>query len=441
MCFFLLTLFVLKRFSEKVFKSLWWTLIVCAFYGFSIGAVTTVVFIRMYMLLTFASVLLCYINYSIWKEIDTGAVSIKSKLITYGLLLFSIVFGMLTQYYFLIFAFFTCAMFWICLLINKYWKSVIEYSVVILLGLTCSYLIWPEVYNDVFNGYRGNEAFKNLKDISSLKSAVISYAKIISQDLFGNHLILWFGCAGVMLLIFIVLRFIQITLRKNRQNEWEISIQRKKLEITKSKKLEITITVTKDIMFLIAILISTAMYLLLIAWIAPFEATATRYIFNVYPIIGLLFVYGVKCMTGLFSASKIMRCIILAFGFVVITLGYTETGVRCIYVGAEAKLDTIQQYSDLPAITITQGNRRMLSCVNCLYYRYSDGVYLLDKDDIEELSDVLAEKKADDYILYIDSTIKDIEAELEKVIDLTPMEVNYEFLFTTGVSSVYLIHQ
>ena len=66
--FYILTLAVLYLLSEKMLKSRYWAAAVCILYGACAGAVSTVMFIRMYMVFAFASILFSWLNYMIWER-------------------------------------------------------------------------------------------------------------------------------------------------------------------------------------------------------------------------------------------------------------------------------------------------------------------------------------------------------------------------------------
>lgn len=86
-----------------------------AIYGFSVGAINTVTFIRMYALLTLWVVLFVYLHLPLQNlsHIEKWHVKAKIPIKFWIPLAIVTILGTLTQYYFLIFAFFFCVC-WCC---------------------------------------------------------------------------------------------------------------------------------------------------------------------------------------------------------------------------------------------------------------------------------------------------------------------------------------
>ena len=97
--FYLLICLILYYLMNHLVKNKWVSLLAVALWGFSIGAISSVMFIRMYTMLTFGTILFTYIAILF---LQSKEIKLKNLLAIYGISLV----GILTQYYFLIAAFF-----------------------------------------------------------------------------------------------------------------------------------------------------------------------------------------------------------------------------------------------------------------------------------------------------------------------------------------------
>ena len=253
--FFVLSIIILFFSSRRILNSTNWALLVTTLYGFSIGAIRTVIFLRMYMILTFATLAFFYIHLILYEKIEEENFSKRTKLIIYLALLITFVFGILTHYYFLIFAFLCCFYFFLYLLKNKKIRSLIEYCTTMFISLIATLIIWPYIIYDMFSGYRGKEAFSNFSSLNDIVKKLYLYLEQINECVFSKYINLFIV---ILLLILIVL----LIVRKFKN----------KLPIFESNEIQNLIK-TLHIMFFFIF------YVLLISKIAPY--ITERYILNV----------------------------------------------------------------------------------------------------------------------------------------------------------------
>ncbi|MFA9376842.1 MAG: hypothetical protein ACERKZ_08810 [Lachnotalea sp.] len=183
-------------------------ILVCAVWSVSLGTITFIVFIRMYMILTvfMLAITLLHIKYLHKKLTFQFYLSV----------LFLSVLGVLTQYYFLIYLFFLCLLFGVNLLMNKNFKSAFLYllslggSGIIAIGL------FPAMLTQIFSGYRGKESFDNIANTSDLVDRYKTYYKIISKELFNEKM--------TILLILLLLLGIVFIIRNSKDICWRDAI-------------------------------------------------------------------------------------------------------------------------------------------------------------------------------------------------------------------------
>jgi len=146
---FLIGTCIVIRKILKLYKKDYLTIPVILLYGLSMGAISTVMLLRMYSMLTFFCLLYLYINL---KIINNGF-EIDKK--TSKQLVITTILGFLTQYYFCIFAVLVFILMFIRMIILKNKKYVCKYFLKHLKSAIIGVLIFiPSIYH-IFLSYRG----------------------------------------------------------------------------------------------------------------------------------------------------------------------------------------------------------------------------------------------------------------------------------------------
>lgn len=178
--------------------------LVCFFYGFTPAVMSSVVFIRMYALLT-VFILLCAVLHM--HMIENG--SEKLPFVTFLLPLAVVTYlGFLTQYYYFIFLFFMAAAFCIYLL----WRdrnlyNCFRYAGSIITAFVLAYLTYPSCLGQMFRGQRGAQATENFFAVSNTYRRLQFFWELLDEYVFGNML------SAFLLLIVLLLLYV---VRKER---------------------------------------------------------------------------------------------------------------------------------------------------------------------------------------------------------------------------------
>ena len=264
--FFVGTLWIIKKIMEKlnIEKMAIPTMIL---YGASMGCISTVMFQRMYMMLTFFSVLYLYLTIKFVQE----DFKIEKKYPW----IFTILFGFLTQYYFCIYIVFVFLLVSAYLLTKKEYQKLGRYFLVHVIAAVIGILFYPASIYHIFFSYRGlGDGREVAKPI--IQSCIYYFSQI--YKLFSmKHL----------LFLILVLYFILILKNKAK-------IDREK------------------IFYCSLIFLPSVMYLFTIAKIAPFlgEDYTSRYIMLLFPIIAVgvayLFSFATKKQGIFFTISLLL---------------------------------------------------------------------------------------------------------------------------------------
>lgn len=431
--FYILTLAILYLLSKKILRSRRWAAVVCVLYGACAGAVSTVMFIRMYMVFAFASIFFVWINYMIWERLWKEERQMGIKL--FAALFFSTVFGILNHYYFLIFAFFVCLFVWGYAVIRKKFGFVIKYAVVMAGGIGTSFLLWPQMYDNIFSGYRGREAFLSLSVSTDYAGALREYFQIFLGELLGGIGIVFFAVLVWGILENIIGLFWNIKKEKTKESLcWHLE--------RKAFPTKFSFSVRVEGLYMLLTAAAVVLYVLLIAKIAPYRED--RYIFNVYPASVLIFVFMAKASVERLENSSFWKKTVLVFMGMLCLSGYISLGVNYLYRGTGEKLEIMGDISAYPFFYVSE-NRRYRVAGDSAFLARAEYVYPVKPEDISSIPnalEVLEQQTGNsdfkEYVVYIDSEVEESEEALKAAAEMLGTKI-LEPLLDTEYSKVYLL--
>ena len=128
-------------------------------YGLSLIGLSTMLMIRMYVLLTLLTVVLAYFVADLMLDFK------KRTCLFIGLTLLA---GLLTQYYFVFYAFFLCAAYVVWALVKKRYRALAWFVPCALVGALSLLLVFPAALDHLFSGelVSGESALDNLKNLA-----------------------------------------------------------------------------------------------------------------------------------------------------------------------------------------------------------------------------------------------------------------------------------
>ena len=156
---YMATLIMLYALVVKLLESRPAALAAVCLYGLSVIGLSTMLMIRMYVLLTFFTVLLAYAALCVLRQ---------GRKRDYALLGLGIFLGLLTQYYFVFYAFFLCAAVVICLICRKEFKKAFGFALCAFAGVGVFVLVFPACFDHLFADalVSGGNAVENLKNVA-----------------------------------------------------------------------------------------------------------------------------------------------------------------------------------------------------------------------------------------------------------------------------------
>lgn len=261
------TIIILYQIGQLILGSKKYAALAVLLYGLSYGGLSTVLMIRMYILLTFLTT--CYTYF--WIKLYQGCQK-KWHRAAIGILIFL---GMFTQYFFVMFAFFSSAVYCLRELWYKRFKNFILYAVHAFGGILLFYLSYPCVMDQLFADklVSGKTAVDNMLDIRGMLLSIYSF---IMQILASYK-------AGLLMLV--IALCLGIVLRQRFLKEYF-----SKFDIKDSSEM--------------AVIIALGLAILVTAVASP--VTALRYVYNMLPLVAVTFVYFMKIFVpGFFKVEKV----------------------------------------------------------------------------------------------------------------------------------------
>lgn len=396
--FFLICTIVLYELGKEIFDSSVCGLISAFLFGISYAGLNTVVFVRMYMLMTLLVLLhvLVYMKYMEREEIPLKG---------YIFLGLTLVLGMLTQYYFVVIAFFFALWYGIRMLLQKDHQKVCRFVMVFIVSGVTSIALYPSMLHHIFGTSRGAEARENFSTSGGYLEKLKTMWGILDSQLFTG--------LGIFLIAALFILAASCVIRKKYpEKQW--------------------IRKTGTVLF------ACAGYFLVVTKIAPYQID--RYLMPIYPLvylaaIGWMWVFLKQWIP---ERAAVILCIMGFGGLSVIhtvhsSIPYTYTKDTVI----TQRLELAEMYQDQYVLYLGEETDM---------YDYFEAVQVLQKYEgfynVKDLTDVSAVKNdmeclenEDSILLYISNDIDPEEAEAfisglfpESVLDIEkPLQTDEEW--------------
>ena len=399
--FFIMTAYVIRRIFILLNKK-WLGLIAIVFYGFSIGAASTVVFLRMYTMLAFFCIEYLYINMNILKSNLEISKENKWKLFTCVLL------GFLTQYYFCIFAAIIFVIMAARMIYKKKYSSLKRYLLTHIVTAIIGIILFPAAINHILFSYRGASGLDSGR---TLVESISFYLNRLAYAFSINN-ILMFILSGVCILGIIV-----AVVRK---------IASKDKKITKIYYYEL-------------IIIPTICYFIIVSKIAPkMEAKyAIRYIMPILPEIAIIFILGAY---RILNNKKVAYILVSVVTLIISINGIITNKPSYLYQGYNNYLKIANEYKNLDFIYVVDNGFTHLNSLPEFAIYNKSLIINMNYDKLDFLKEDKELQKQEKFVLSIKKWMN-VEECLNKILENTGFN-NYELLLDQEddkESIIYLI--
>lgn len=196
-----LTVILLYLLSCRVFKDKTRGIITSLIYVLSVGFMTQLMNLRMYVVLqAFTTSLTLQYIMTIREQEETPDPS-KNTFTVKRIVLFTIniVLGTMTHYYFLIFAFFEAAIFSIMMLMKKRYRDLIKHTLIYVVSGILSLVIFPPILWQLTGSDVGSESF-NARDLPELVRRFRVMLGHLNNEVFGGQLKFYVLCFVIWLI-------------------------------------------------------------------------------------------------------------------------------------------------------------------------------------------------------------------------------------------------
>lgn len=338
-----------------------------AAWAFCIGAINIAVYLRMYALLTMAAVIFCWLHLKLLSNYAHG----KSIRKTLELVQLATIAGILSQYYFLFFAFFFCGFVCVYFIVKRDWSMLRCYMVMEISAVAAAELLFPRMIVRLLFGDRGSEALDNMLHGSSYFPQLRTILDVISQELFGG-----FGAA--VLVVSTVLLLVAIVLGWIKKEPFRFFDG-----------------------FALLMLATAGGYILAVTKIAPYQVD--RYFMCVFPLLIMYTTYGI--CRGVLALPREKRAFVAgtAMMLLVFSIWCTGTGeVSYIYPDGAERTEKLGEYGDLPVVALN-GDYYNDSVLQWAFeFRNYDDVFLCRNNQISDIAMAAEGGKLDDgFLLYV----------------------------------------
>lgn len=364
---------LLYAISVRLLRSPFMALVTVALWGLGLGAMSSAVFIRMYAMLTMACLLLVYIHLCAAAKLLDGQICLPQL----GILLLSTAFGILTQYYFLIFCLFWCGCWFFALLLKKKWKTLAAYTAAEGLAIVVSVLIFPKMLAHLFSSSRGQEAFKNAADSSTYGEHLKKVASIISKQIANGWIKELLIIAAILIVSYGMYR-----LYHGRTVQAGDTAGEFRVSFPLPNAVQVCLTPERMILWFIAA--ASVGYILLVAKIAPYQTD--RYYMCVYPLIALVLLSFLSWLFRLLLRRKTSsRVIVAVLSALILVCGYRTQSVNHLYTSWGSREAALSAYMSYPAVVLNNAYNALPDRYMCELANYTAS-YRCEPKDFSSLS-------------------------------------------------------
>ena len=369
-----------------------------ALYGLSVIGLSTMVMIRMYVLMTLLTVVLMVFIAELMRQFR------PRTCVFVGLTLLA---GLLTQYYFVFFAFFLCAAYVLRALLKKQYRALAWFIPCALLGALSLLLVFPAALDHLFSGelVSGESAAENLRNFAQYPVRLRTFTGFA---LHGLKAAIYTGLAALAAFCFGFKR-----LRgRDVSLDW--------------------------LVFIVPAFLS----FVLVAVISPVDEA--RYIYNLIPAFVLAVSFLLYLLEKAFDGAKRPRFSAAVF-LAIAALAVWEA--RCappdyLYPEHAAYNAALEERSGDPCVFFAEPEWAFVPMTeDLIQLLHFPEVYVTDQASLAPMLDYVGD--ADEVVVYIDvsefwSSGYDADALLARIRDETGFR-RAEELFTTGLSTTYVI--
>ncbi|MBO4374466.1 MAG: hypothetical protein J5829_05120 [Lachnospiraceae bacterium] len=391
-CFMAVIILLYLLTLELFPKHPYFALLVCLSFGTIAGIISLVVFIRMYILLMILT-LLCLL----WHIRSLKAGPSLKKYVALCALAYV---GVMTHYFYLVFAFFCGAFFCLFRLYKKDIRTALYYAGTMAASAALVLITWNKVIWQMFTEETAEDALTQKLTVQVIASKIIKMTRLVNEELFGNRL---------KYLVIVVLICAVYLVVKDRP-----ALKRAVLV-----RPEVFMTVTVSILFYLTV-----------SAITPY--LTTRYISPAYPVFILITILTLKQVTDRIFCSP-------SLGVIMILLFLAVPEWQILRAGLfDRNRQIISEMSDEHKDDLCLFGTGISPEENVFELRKFGHIYIYDGKNAGGASKEI--EQADRIVVYVPND-EDEEEYVDQIRTVNPDLLNMERLYVAYYSKCYLLYK
>lgn len=367
----------------------------------TLAAVSTVIYVRMYAMLTMWVTITAYLHLRLIE-----AKKLEPKLLV--AIAIAALLGVLTQYYYLFFLVPMFVMVAVRYWKAKDWKKMRAYVVALLVAAVVSLMIWPWSIKHLFFGYRGQGAISNLLNFSQLGNQLGQFASLVGK--YGFNMLL----AVILIAVFALAIY----------------------GLRKKKVLKIERQIGEEYRLL---LWPTLAYFVIVSVASPY--IELRYVEAVCPLIFVVVIWGLYKLLGLVCDEKRRNIVMSAVLVVMVILPLPlKLEPDVAYSRWKEVTEFVEEHKEVPLLyVLDQGNNRFLDDI--LLFTIADWSYVIKNEQgytEEDFEKVLETQDLKDGLMVIMNYGYDNQKYLDMIMEAEGM-TEQEYVFRLNAADVYYL--
>jgi hypothetical protein len=322
-------------------------------YGCAMIAVDTIVYIRMYAMLTMFAVISIYLHVHLMED--------NKSFLNTSLILIVTYLGCLTHYYFLVLSFIIALLSCIYLLFNKQFKYLIVYATGMGVSVGAMIGTFPAVLEHLYGGRKvGNQTLENVRDMTGAIGRIINYIHQTAYGYFGTKYIY---IVVISLFVFLLSAMIFKAVKNNNESRY--------------------LSILKDHKAIIIIAVSTTLTFMIISWIA-FDAY-TRYIYYLMPIVALCII-ATAYLLAVFAQINMRKFSAITLIIVIFTGSYNFTfrNSSHLYNTEYRNMRTVSEYAESYGVFFCREFSNSALTAECMSLVKLSGIYSTSLENIDD---------------------------------------------------------
>lgn len=428
--YFFVTIIFLYLVSGLFSKNKLFAIFPVLMYGFSLAAIDSVTYVRMYMLLTMWSVMFAYCHLKIFRQREMKIRDmILLAITTFG--------GICSQYFFAIFAFPWVALYMLMFLVSKNWKVMWKYVVSGAAGLGVMCVVYPTFLKSILGqeGGHSQTTFIKLHNLGEWWSDLMQYHRIVGKEMFGSILTFLLILLIVAVVVHVIFSVLFTTNFVKNENQ-DVSIEIEKNENRKAFALHIGIH-QQRVMILAGCI---GFYYMIVAKISPW--INSRYIMCIYPLIAILmsaFLYWV--LTLWIRKVNVRNVTAVVCIFIVLGLTFFAGDPSYTYPGKAGNTAISKKYADVTCSYIySEPTMQYIMVNNALELENYSTLYQMQASDItKEMPNI--EITNNKMVVYLDKVLLGVGEKSIGMMNINARDCFEQIEDTTGLTKNKQIYE